>query len=399
MTVPIIQSTWLAFGTACSLLTFSLHAHTAPTPAEQKIEVARNSLAATTDYQPFQDLARALVLRARESGDVAHYPEAERALAQAATRVPDNLENESIAISILLAKREYNAALERARVLNRKVPDDVAVYGHIVDAAAALGRYDEAEQAAQWMLDLRSTAILSLTRAAYLREAFGDVEGAIDLMQRVYPRIAPHESEERAWHLTKMAGMYAAAGRTAPAEAAATQALALFPDYHHALGQLAQVRLLQGRPGDAVALERRRLQSVPRAENVYALARALTLAGRTNEAAPAFAEFERAALARTHDADNANHELVFYYLDYARRPARALEVAAREIARRRDARTLDAYAAALYANGQRAEAGRQIEIAMAAGVCNGGPMQRTEAVARKPGARNAASPQRRCMSS
>jgi len=34
---------------------------------------------------------------------------------------------------------------------------------------------------------------------------FGDAEGAIDLMQGVYARIAPQDIEERAWHLVQMA--------------------------------------------------------------------------------------------------------------------------------------------------------------------------------------------------
>lgn len=392
-----IQINSLTRALPCLLLAVSFHVYGGPTPTEQKIESLRRDIEKSPTYQTYNELAQALILRVRESGDSGQYVEADRALARSKQLAPENLENESIAVSILLGKREFDAALERARALNKRVPDDVAVYGHIVDAAAALGKYDEAEQAAQWMLDLRSTSILSLTRAASLREVFGDVEGALNLMQGIYPRIAPHDTEARAWHLTQMASLLAGARKTAAAEGAALAALALFPDYPHALGQLARVRLSQGQFSEAVTLELKRSQLVSHPENKYALAKALAAAGRVKEARLAFAEFEREALKRTHEADNANRELVYYYVDYARKPAQALTVAAREIERRRDVRTLEAYAWALYANGKRTEARQVLETAIAGGICNVNLVARAVAIAARPGGRNLTKVKQRCI--
>lgn len=378
------------------LLAVSFHVYGAPTATEQKIDSLRRDIEKSPAYQTYNELARALVLRVRESGESVHYAEADRALAQSMLLAPDSLENESIAISILLGRREFGTALERARALHKRVPDDVAVYGHIVDAAAALGKYDEAEQAAQWMLDLRSTSILSLTRAATLREVYGDLEGALNLMQGIYPRLAPHDIEARAWHLTQVASLLAGARKTMAAEGAALAALALIPDYPHALGQLARIRLSQGRYAEAVTLELRRAQLVSHPENNFALARAFTAAGRQKDASLAFAEFEREALKRTHEADNANRELVYYYIDYARKPAQALTIATREIARRRDVHTLEAYAWALYANSKRAEARQELTKAMAGGICNVGILQRARTIAARPGERDFARMQQRC---
>lgn len=396
MPILINQVKPWAFALLWSLLVVSFHAYGTLTSTEQKLETLRKDLDKSPAYQTYNELARTLVLRVRESGDMSHYVEAERALAQSKQLAPDNLESESIAVSILLGRREFGAALERARALNKRVPDDVAVYGHIVDAAAAVGKYDEAEQAAQWMLDLRSTSILSLTRAAALREVFGDVEGALNLMQDIYPRIVPHDAEARAWHLTQMASLLAGARKTAAAEGAASAALALFPDYPHALGQLARIRLSQGRYTEAVTLELRRAQLVSHPENNFALARAFAAAGRQKDASLAFAEFEREALKRTHEADNANRELVYYYVDYARKPAQALTIATREIARRRDVHTLEAYAWALYANSKRAEARQELTTAMAGGICNTGILHRAKTIAAKPGERDFARMRQRC---
>ena len=82
----------------------------------------------------------------------------------------------------------------------------------------------------------------------------------------------------------------------------------MFPGYHYALGNLAKVRIQQKRYGEAVALLQQRYQAAPHAENLYDLAEALQLAGRTDEAQNAFAEFERKSLLETNRADNSNHE-------------------------------------------------------------------------------------------
>ncbi len=66
---------------------------------------------------------------------------------------------------------------------------------------------------------------------------------------------------------------------------------------------------------------KQRYQAAPHAENLFDLARALQLAGHHEEAEKAFAEFERKSLLETNRADNSNHELIFYYADYANQPA------------------------------------------------------------------------------
>jgi predicted Zn-dependent protease len=113
-----------------------------------------------------------------------------------------------------------------------------------------------------------------------------------------------------------------------------------------------------------VELLKERYQAAPHAENLYDLAQVLQLAGKPDDASKAFAEFERKSLLETNRGDNSNHELIFYYTDYAKEPAKALEVAKREIARRHDVFTLDSYAWALYGNGQYVEARQQIETAV-----------------------------------
>jgi len=98
------------------------------------------------------------------------------------------------------------------------------------------------------------------------------------------------------------------------------------------------------------------------------LAKALRLAGHEGEAKQAFAEFESKALLESSKKDNSNRELIFYYADYAKQPAKALKVAEQEYAWRKDVYTLDAYAWALHVNGQDVEARKQIETALQVGI-------------------------------
>jgi tetratricopeptide (TPR) repeat protein len=252
--------------------------------------------------------------------------------------------------------------------LNRRAPDDVLVYGFIADANSELGNYKAAEEAAQWMLDLRPDNVPGLTRGAYLREIFGDVDGAMEFLRSAYQRTAPAEVEDRAWILTQLSHLELVNGNTANAEKLAGSGLKLFPGYHYALGQLAAVRTGQKRHAEAVDLLRQRYDSAPHPENLYPLAEALERAGRAAEASASFTEFERRARAESASADNANRELVFYYADHARKPADALRIAEREFAARRDVYTLDAYAWALHASGDYARANEQIQTAIATGV-------------------------------
>lgn len=179
---------------------------------------------------------------------------------------------------------------------------------------------------------------------------------------------APSEVEDEAWILSQMAHLDLALGKSSDAEQSLHRALTLFPGYHYALGNLAKVRIQQKRFDEAVPLLQQRYQAAPHAENLFDLAEALQLAGRTEEAQRSFAEFEQKSLAETNLADNSNPELVFYYADYGHQPIKALDVAKREFARRHDVYTLDSYAWALHVNGQYDEARKQIEKALAVGI-------------------------------
>jgi tetratricopeptide (TPR) repeat protein len=369
----------------------SVPAETMLSPAERSMAQARKLIEKNPkDFEAYNALALALSRRARETSDVKFYAQAEETLQKSFEIVPDNFDGQRIHVWLLLGKHEFAAALDAAKKLNQKMPDDVMLYGFLADANVELGNYDDAEKAAQWMLDLKPGNIPGLTRAAYLRELYGDIEGSLELMNMAYQSTPPGEVEDGAWIVTQMAHLNLGIGKIGEAERLSQQALAMFPGYHYALGNLAKVRIQQKRYDEAVELLTQRYRAAPHAENLYDLAQALQLAGKTADANKAFAEFEQKSLLETNRGDNSNHELIFYYADHAKQPERAQEVAQREIARRHDVFTLDSYAWALYENGQYAEARKQIESALAVGIRDAKIFRHAGEIALKSGDRAAA---------
>ena len=339
------------------------------TPAEESIARASRMIETNPkNYQAYNALALALLRRARETSDTKFYSQAEQALTKSFEIAPDNFDGDRIQVGLLLGRHEFAAAREEGMKLNKTMPDDIMVYGFLTDANVELGNYDEAEKAAQLMLDLRPGNSPGLIRGANLRELFGDTDGALDLLNMALQSTPPAEVEDAAWITTQMAHLDLSVGRITEAEKLLANALAMFPDHTYALGNLAKVRIEQKRFDDAVTLLQRRYDNAPRTENLYDLAEALQLAGRKSEAEKAFDEFEQQSLQESSKADNSNRELIFCYSDQVNHPEKALEIARAEYARRHDVFTLDAYAWALHKNGQDGEARKQIETALAIGI-------------------------------
>src|SRR3569833_1448468 len=144
-------------------------------------------------------------------------------------------------------------------------------------------------------------------------------------MKMAYDATSFHETEDRAWILTQIAHLYLQQHDFKNAETYANGALTVFSNYHYGLAVLGQVRLEQKRYSEAVQLLRLRYAAAPHAENLYALAEGLELAGAKSEADRQFNKFQEMATAESNLADNANHELVSYFIEHAKNPAKALQ--------------------------------------------------------------------------
>ena len=341
----------------------------AQTPAQLEIE----SMSAVVQRNPedagaLSRLAMAYSRRARETADPQFYAQAMDTIGQALEISPDNYEALRAKTWTLLGQHEFAQAAELAEELNQRAPDDVMIYGFLTDAYVELGRYDKALESAQWMLDIRPGTVPGLTRAAYIRELYGFIDGAIELMQQAFDRSPYNEKEDLAWIQVHLAHLQRLKGDFDTAEAHIDQALTLFPDYHYALAERGRLRMAQGRYEDAATAFEARYKLAAHPENLFDWAEALKMAGQDAKADELFPRFEQAAVRESDSWDNANRELINYYVDYANRPLDALKVATRDFGRRQDVFTRASYAWALFHTGQQEEARSQLKQALQLGV-------------------------------
>lgn len=370
-----MRKTWflIVVLVACAQVQSQMILTGSKTPAEQKIGWATAEVKSHPDEpQPYNDLAVALVCRARETGDPGYYDQAEAALQTSLGKDPHSFEGLKAKAMILLGRREFEKAIELTRKLNAEVPDDVLVYGLLVDGLIETGKYKEAVEKTQWMLNLRSGNVPGLLRAARLRWIYGDREGALDFYSKAYQEISPTQTEDQVWTLTQMAEVQIATGHLDLADQLLCDALHFFPGYYLSLESSARLEIARKHYSQAVALLRQRNESFPSMESRYELAKALERVGETAEAKTTYAEFENKALRLSEAPNNANRELILYYLSSADRPAEALRIAANEARKRQDIATLDAYAWALFVNRQYSEAEKQIKAALTTGVHDAG---------------------------
>src|SRR5438105_6789268 len=107
------------------------------TPTQSALSPAERSMAAAhklidknaKNFEAYNALALALSRRARETSEVAYYTQAEDALKKSFEISVNNFDGERTAGWLLLGKHEFAAALEKAKELKKKMPDDVMLYG------------------------------------------------------------------------------------------------------------------------------------------------------------------------------------------------------------------------------------------------------------------------------
>ncbi|HST04965.1 MAG TPA: tetratricopeptide repeat protein [Chloroflexia bacterium] len=213
------------------------------------------------DYKAYVTLGYAFQQKARETSDPNFYVQAEDALTRALTLKPNYYEAMAGLGQLNLSRHEFVTALDWGLQAQAQQPSSAYAYGVIGDAQIELGRYDQAVQTFQKMVDLRPD-ISSYSRVSYARELYGDVPGAIEAMQQAVNAGAPAQ-ENTAWCRVQLGNLYFNSNQLDKAEQAYNDALSNYPDYLHAEAGLALVAWAQGRDDDAVKLYQQSVANVP----------------------------------------------------------------------------------------------------------------------------------------
>ena len=167
--------------------------------------------------------------KARETGDGAFYGRAEAACQKALELAPNNYAALRLVSWVYSGQHRFREALAAARRALERDSRDPLNYGTLGDALLELGEYREGAEAIQKMVDLRPD-VSSYTRAAYVRELFGDLPGAIEIMSMAVRAASSRDHEQNAWCRVQLGNLLFQAGRLADAEAQYQAALQIFPE-------------------------------------------------------------------------------------------------------------------------------------------------------------------------
>lgn|GEM_PF-5143544 len=140
--------------------------------------------------------------------------------------LPD-LEARKAEVRATIERREFSKALAAVAELNKKIPDDPQVWMLLGEAHLGLGKIEEAEKAAQWMLDLQlgKADPEGYLLVAKIREALKDNAGAMQMVTKAFEATPVEKGAERAGMLRFAARLAAKQGQTAEAARYRAEAL------------------------------------------------------------------------------------------------------------------------------------------------------------------------------
>jgi tetratricopeptide (TPR) repeat protein len=309
----------------------------------------------------YASLGLALLQQVRETGDPALYGQAETALDEAIGLDPRQLDALIGQGQLALARHDFRGALDWGRQARAIMPYRAEALGIIVDAQIELGRYAEAVESAQAMVDLRPD-LASYSRVSYIRELHGDTPGAIAAMT-LAAEVGPPGVESTAWTTVQLGHLYFHSGDLARAEQAYNQALAQRPDYPYAQAGLARVQAARGEFQPAIDALEDIVARLPLPEFLNTLGQLYEITG---DAARAEAQYDLIRAIQHLNAGsgmNVDLELALFEADHGD-PATALAMARRAYEQRPSIYAADALAWAAYRAGDYATAGEKIAEAL-----------------------------------
>lgn len=327
-----------------------------PSPAERAVDLYLDRIAQRpSDAGAHRELGSAYLQRARETGDPTYYTRAERVLSTAFELDPSDPGTLISLGALALARHQFADALawgERARALS---PHRPGVYGVIGDAQVELGRYEEALDTIQRMVDLRPDRA-SYARVSYLRELHGDLPGAAQAM-RMAADAGAMTDEQGVWTRVQLGHLLLKLGAIEDAEREYRWALANSPAPMNALAlaALGRARLTEGDVRGAIPFYQQAVERLPLPEFVLTLGDLYEAVDRSAEASHQF-ELARALQALTlANGGNVDLDLAIFEAERGD-PLRALASARAEVGRRESIHAHDALAWALYHTGDYASA-------------------------------------------
>ncbi|MFK7969308.1 MAG: tetratricopeptide repeat protein [Bacteroidia bacterium] len=237
------------------------------------------------NVESYLSMAELFMWEARITGEHGHYYPAALYMIETALEhepTPDEtFQGLSYKASVLLSLHQFDKAkkvAEQAVALN---PHNAQIYGALVDAHVELGEYEKAVAMADKMVSIRPD-LRSYSRISYLREIYGDVDGAIEAMNMAVKAGLPG-TEEAAWTRLTLGNLYAEYGKNAEAKAQYEQILRERPDYPFATAALAELEAKAENYTEAEKLLKEAITRIPEVGFYHELALIYQKTGRKAE--------------------------------------------------------------------------------------------------------------------
>lgn len=307
------------------------------------------------------------VQQAKSTADPSYYPKAEAVLKRSlALRTTDNFTAMGGMAALEAGRHQFAQALDWARKAVAVNPYNSALYGTLADAYTQLGRYSEAADAVQRMVDLRPGSP-SLSRASYVAELRGDITGArTDMRRALNDAAGPADAAFAHYYLGELAFNN---GDPAAELTEAEAGLRTAPTYTSLLQAKAHAEAALGNTTAAITDLDQAVQRVPQPEYVLQLGELYQSLGRNEQAAQQYQVFRAEQQLFASNGVALDSDAALFEADHGN-AEQALAIARQGIKTRPFMDTHDALAWALHANGQNRDALTESDQALAQGTRN-----------------------------
>ena len=304
-------------------------------------------------------LADALMRAARVKGDASLAIEAEHVLrATLQHSSSDYLARRMLSV-VYLSQHRFAEALTEAKAAQKLRPRDAWNYAIAGDALLELGRYEEAFDSFDQVMEHRPDAG-AYARVAYARELQGDLDGALRLMQMSSEATSRQDVEGLAWTHAQIGNLYLQQGRLDDAEREFNHADFIFPSHPYAMNGRVRLLIARHRYADALDLSRR-VPTTP--ESLAMQGDLLTRLGHLDDAENVYREAEQVEREGWKQEQPQPGALARFLAERGRNIPEAIALAERAASERQDVVTMDALAWSYFRGGRVADAASAIQRA------------------------------------
>ena len=340
--------------------TTTLARSTSRAELDATIESKRRKVASNPgDGAAAVQLADALMRAARVKGDAGLAIEAEHVLRATLKHSPSDYLARRMLSVVYLSQHRFAEALTEATAAQKLRPSDAWNYAIAGDALLELGRYEEAFDSFDRVMEHRPDAG-AYARVAYARELQGDLDGALRLMRMSAEATSRQDLEGLAWTVAQIGNLYVLQGRLDEAEREFNHAEFIFPSHPYAMNGRVRLLIARHRYADALDLSRR-VPTTP--ESLAMQGDLLARLGHLDEAEDMYREAERAERDGWKQEQPQPGALARFLAERGRDIPEAIALAERAAHERQDVVTMDALAWSYFRGGRVADAASAIHRA------------------------------------